>query len=133
MQKNPTNPAEVVELARQLVCQDLGSILETECWEVLQFSLESSKFWPNEGITISEDLSVTNAIRFLDDIISSKTISGWKRRIAYVRLAELFVRLEEPVKLDRKFRRLEAKPGSKVAGSTYAVFKRFWNDMTKIK
>ncbi len=31
MQKNPTNPAEVTELARQLVRQDLGSIQETKC------------------------------------------------------------------------------------------------------
>ncbi|KAI0818417.1 hypothetical protein GGR55DRAFT_625002 [Xylaria sp. FL0064] len=123
IQSKPTNPTEVTKLVHRIVRQDLNAISE-ECWEVFEFCVQNNKLWPNDGIDTCKDPSVTNSIRNLDSIITDATISDWKRRIAYMRLAELFDRLVQPVKADRKRRRLEAKPGSKVPGSAYYVFQR---------
>ncbi|KAI1319109.1 hypothetical protein F5Y16DRAFT_406092 [Xylariaceae sp. FL0255] len=123
IQTNLTGLAETSRLAQSIVRQDLTTITE-ECWEILQFSIDIGKFWPADGFNTSKDSAVTNSIQYLDSIITSTAISNWKKRIAYMCLAELFVCLEQPVRSDRKRKRLEAKRGSKVAGSIYSVFQQ---------
>ncbi|KAI0163852.1 hypothetical protein GGR57DRAFT_267978 [Xylariaceae sp. FL1272] len=123
IQSNPTNPTGVTRLLPRVVRQDLN-ITPKECWEVFEFCVQNNKLWPTDGIDTCKDPSVTTSIRNLDHIITDATTSDWKRRIAYMRLAELFDRLVQPVKADRKCGRLEAKPGSKVPGSTYYVLRR---------